>query len=77
MPVSAIPEVPMPKLTVQFEGRLEADLDQLAREQGVPKTQIIRRSIALLKYVEDERKKGHRLAITDADDQVIKEIVST
>jgi hypothetical protein len=64
------------KLTVQFSGKADEDLETLAREQGVPKSHVIRRSVALLKYLEDERSKGNKVAITDEDDRVLKEIVS-
>jgi hypothetical protein len=67
----------MGKLTVQFTGRIDDDLEALAREQGVPKTQVIRRAIALMKFIEDERDKGHKVSITDNDDRVLKDIVST
>ena len=67
----------MGKLTVQFTGRIDDDLEALAKEQGVPKTQVIRRAVALMKYVEDERARGHKLSITDENDHVVKDIVSS
>lgn len=70
-------EAHMSKLTVQFTGRIGDDLGALAEEQGIPKTQVIRRAIALMKFIEDERAKGYKVSITDADDHVIKDIVST
>lgn len=66
----------MGKLTVQFTGRIDDDLETLAREQGIPKTQVIRRAVALMKFVEDERAQGRKLSITDSNDQIIKDIVS-
>lgn len=67
----------MSKLTVTFSGKIDDDLDHLAHEQGIPKTQVIRRAIALMKYLEDEREQGRKVAITDEDMTVLKEIVST
>ena len=67
----------MSKLTVQFTGRIDDDLGTLASEQGIPKTQVIRRAIALMKFIEDERAKGHKVSITDENDRVLKDIVST
>ena len=66
----------MPKLTVDLNDTLNAMLEELAKEQGIPKTQVLRRSIGLLRYLEQERKLGHRLAITDEKGQLMKEVVS-
>lgn len=67
----------MSKTTVQLSGDLDKILSDLSKEQGVPKTQVIRRSLALLKYLEDERRSGGKVAITDQDGKVVKEIVTT
>lgn len=66
----------MPKLTVEFNDKMNSILDDLSQAEGIPKTQVIRRAIALLKYAEDERRKGHKLTIADENDRVIKEIVA-
>lgn len=64
----------MPKFTVQLSGKMDDLLTELAREQGIPKTQVIRRSLGLLKFLNDEQKAGNKIAVTK-DDQVVKEIV--
>jgi Ribbon-helix-helix protein, copG family len=64
----------MPKFTVQLSGQMDDLLAELAREQGIPKTQVIRRSLGLLKFLNDEQKAGNKIAVTK-DDQVVKEIV--
>ncbi len=66
----------MPKLTLQFNDKLDAILSELAVKEGLPKTQVVRRAIALLRFVETEKEKGNKLAIADKDDRVLKEIVS-
>lgn len=66
----------MPKLTVEFNERMNEMLEQLAVKDDTSKVNVLRRALALYKYVEDEVEKGEgrRLAITE-DDKVIKEIV--
>lgn len=66
----------MAKLAVELNGKMNRVLDQLSEAQRVPKTEVIRRAIALLKYAEDERRKGNKLAIADKDGRVIREIVA-
>lgn len=66
----------MPKLTVEFNDRMNEMLEQLAAKQGTTKVDIIRRALALLRYVEAEvgDSDKRRLAISE-DDKVLKEIV--
>lgn len=66
----------MPKLTMQFNAKLDRVLSELAEREGLPKTQVLRRAIALLRFVDEERGKGHKLAIMDENDQILKEVVS-
>lgn len=67
----------MSKLTVQLSGDLDSVLGDLAKKQGIPKTQVIRRSIALMKYLEDEtgENTARKLAITE-NGKVLTEIVT-
>ncbi len=67
----------MSKLTVQLSGDLDSVLGDLAKSQGIPKTQVIRRSIALMKYLEDETgdNPARKLAITE-NGKVLTEIVT-
>jgi predicted transcriptional regulator len=66
----------MPKLTVEFNDRMNEMLEQLAQEEDTSKVDIIRRALALYKYVEDEVRENdkRKLAIAEGD-EVIKEIV--
>lgn len=66
----------MPKLTVEFSGRWNDMLSELAAKEGTTKVDVLRRALALLKYVEDEvgENDKRRLAIAE-DDKVLKEIV--
>ena len=66
----------MPKLTIEFNDRLNEMLEQLAAKEDTTKVDIIRRALALFKYVEEEVGVGdkRKLAIAE-DDKVVKEIV--
>lgn len=65
----------MPKFTAEFDERTNALLDELSRSEALPKSHIIRRSVALLKRAMEARDEGLRLTLTDADDRVRKELV--
>ena len=67
----------MPKLTIQFGEEMDRLLKELSVEKGTTKSEIIRRALAMYKYVDDETSDGtKRLSITSAkDDKVLKEIV--
>ncbi len=68
--------MPVPKLTVEFNDRINEMLEQLAAKDDTSKVDVIRRALALLKYVEDEvgDNEKRKLAIAE-DDHVVKEIV--
>jgi predicted transcriptional regulator len=65
------------KYTVELNDQLNQVLDQLAKDQKTPKTQLIRRAISVLKYLDDERQKGNRIVITSPEGKVDREIVLT
>lgn len=66
----------MPKLTVEFNERWDAILQELAARDGTTKVDILRRALALYKYVEEELAKSEkrRLSISE-DDKVLRDIV--
>ena len=66
----------MPKLTVEFNDRMNQMLEELAAKEGTKKVDIIRRALSLYKYVDEEVGDGgkRRLAITE-DEKVLKEII--
>lgn len=47
------------KYTLELSDRLDEVLEELADREGVTKAQIIRKSIGLLKVVEDNRDQGY------------------
>ncbi|MDP2935030.1 MAG: hypothetical protein Q8O86_00910 [Dehalococcoidia bacterium] len=66
----------MAKLTVEFNDRMNQMLEDLAAKDKTTKVSVIRRALALYKFVEEEvkDKDKRRLAITEGE-KVIKEIV--
>lgn len=67
----------MPRLNVSVTEQLDEALSELSERQSIPKSQLIRRSIALLKFLEDERERGLKVTLSDENDRVVKEIVPT
>ena len=74
----------MTKLTVELNDELTRMVEELASEQGIPKTQVIRRSVALLKFLQDEQSQGRKLATlgpealeeaSKAPNSVVREII--
>ncbi|MGA7078636.1 MAG: hypothetical protein WBQ43_05600 [Terriglobales bacterium] len=63
----------MPKLTVEFNDKMNAILEQLAEEKGTTKVDVLRRAVALYKYLDAEQKDG-RVSIT-RDNTIVKDIV--
>jgi predicted transcriptional regulator len=66
----------MPKLTVEFNDKMNAILEQLANEKGTTKVDVLRRAVALYKYLDSEQNedKSKRVSITK-NNKVLKEIV--
>ena len=67
----------MPKLTVQFGKRTNQLLEELAEEKGITKAEVIRRALAMYKYLDDETRNGDkRVSVTSAaTDKILKDII--
>jgi predicted transcriptional regulator len=68
--------VTMPKLTVEFSDKMNDILQGLADEKDTTKVDVLRRAVALYKYLESEQKedKGNRVSITK-NGRAVKDIV--
>jgi len=66
----------MPKLTVEFNDKMNQILEQLAEEKGTTKVDVLRRAVALYRYLEEEKRKDedNQLSITK-DGKALKDIV--
>lgn len=68
----------MARLTVQFPEATSEALAEMSQKEQVPKTEILRRALALYRYLEKETRDGkHKIAIADEDGKVVKEILIT
>jgi hypothetical protein len=69
----------MARLTVQFPERTSKILEELSEDSQVTKTEVLRRALALYKYLDEEvrKGKGKKLAIADENDKILKEIALT
>lgn len=67
----------MAKLTVQFGDKTSKDLKEFALEKGTTQTEILRRAIALYRYLDRETQKGDkRVSVTSSDeDKILKDVV--
>ena len=68
----------MARLTVQFPEQTSEVLAELSERDEVSKTEVLRRALALYKYLEKETRDGkHKIAIADENGKIVKEIVIT
>ena len=67
----------MSNLTIQLGDKTNQLLEQLATEKSTTKTEIIRRALAMYKYLDDETRDGDkRVSITSVKDgNIIKDII--
>ena len=68
----------MARLTIQFSEQMDELLEQLAKDKGINKSEVLRRALAIYKYADDETKDGEkRLSITSSkDSKIIKDIIN-
>ena len=69
----------MARLTIQFPEKTSNILKEMAENEESTQTEILKRAVALYKYLGNEMKKekGRKVSITDKNDKIIKEIVMT
>jgi predicted transcriptional regulator len=63
------------RLNVNITEELNDRLDTLAENDGITKSELLRKAIVLIEVAVAERKLGHKLAITDNQHHVLREIV--
>lgn len=63
------------RLNVNITDKLNDRLDVLAVEDGTTKSELLRKAIALMDLALTERLKGNKLAITNENNKVLREIV--
>ena len=65
----------MARLNVNITEELNARLDNLAERDGITKSELLRKAIALVELAVNEKYRGNKLAITDQEQHVLREIV--
>jgi predicted transcriptional regulator len=55
----------MSKLTVQFTDKMDEVLEELARARDVPKAQVLRRAVLLMRYLDEAAAAGTDLVLRD------------
>ena len=67
----------MPKLTVQFGDDTSKLLKELAAEKGTSQTEIIRRALAMYRYLDKETRDGDkRVSVTSAkENKILKDVI--
>lgn len=63
------------RLNVNLNRETADVLKEIAEKQGISLTEAIRRSIALLKFVDDERSSHRKIQTMDSDDKNKRELI--
>jgi len=66
----------MAKYTIELGKDAEKQLADVAKSKGSTKADVIRRAVAAYVVLNEESSKGNKLAITDPNNNVLKELVS-
>ena len=66
----------MAKLTVEFNDKMNDILEKLAEEKGTSKVDVLRRAVALYRYLDSEQNEdeNQKVSITK-NNKVVKDIV--
>jgi predicted transcriptional regulator len=60
----------MPRLNVEFSDEINTVLEELAKKQDTTKAEVLRRSIALGKWLQDTKDEKSRILVERPDGQV-------
>jgi predicted transcriptional regulator len=63
------------RLSVNLSQETAAALKNLANDQGLSMTEVMRRAISIYKFVIDERDAGRKIHTMDADGRNVREMV--
>lgn len=63
------------RLNVNLNSETAEALKLLAEEKGSSLTEVIRRAIAVYKFVDDESRSGHRVQTVDPQTSEVRELV--
>lgn len=63
------------RLNVNLNAATADALKRLSDEQGVSLTEVVRRAISVYKFIDDERRSGHRIQTTDPAKGEVRELI--
>ena len=66
----------MKKLTVEFNGKVEAILERLKKETGKSRAEILRQGLILRDYFQKQSKNGKHISVTSGN-KIEKEVILT
>jgi hypothetical protein len=65
----------MARMTVQIPDRADAILEEIAKEKSTTKVEVLRRLLALLDVVHEQKPKGNQLALVDSDGKLVSRLI--
>lgn len=63
------------RLSVNMTDETANALEELATHQHISRTEVIRRAVALMKFIEDEQDRGRKVLTMDSDEKHVRELV--
>lgn len=65
----------MARMTVELPDDIVATIAKVAKEESVTKSEVIRRTFALLRVAQEEKEKGNNLGVVDADNKLVARLI--
>lgn len=65
----------MTRMTVDLSDEVDERLAEIARKSGITKAEAMRRAFALLSVAQEEKERGHNLAVVDEKMRPIARLV--
>jgi hypothetical protein len=72
-----VPDSANPRINLSLAPRQNASLNAMAKETGLPRTELVRHAIALLNVAMKARSKGFDIAMINDQDDVVAHIATT
>jgi Arc/MetJ-type ribon-helix-helix transcriptional regulator len=63
------------RMSLDLTPAMKAIIDDLARQEGASRSEVLRRAIALLKAIKDAQKKGEQPVLVDREGHVTARLV--
>jgi predicted DNA-binding protein len=68
-------EMELIRLSVNMSRETAESLTKLSRRQGVTKTEVIRRAVALMQFIQDESDSGRKIITMNSNEKKWRELV--